>query len=65
MKLNFAMPVVGSGAGLGALCRGLGRFAGCGMDEAITDAFALFPTRDQMLDLASQAVARRSSHGKA
>ena len=69
MKLNFAMPVVGSvvgsAAGLSAFYRGLGRFAGCGIDEAITDAFAMFPTLDQMLDLAGQVVARRSSHGKA
>jgi hypothetical protein len=43
MKLNFATPVVGSGAGLGALCRGLGRFAECGMDQAITEAFATVP----------------------
>ena len=69
MKLNSAMPVVGSvvgsAAGLSAFYRGLGRFAGCGIDQAITDAFAMFPTLDQMLDLASQVVARRSSHGKA
>jgi hypothetical protein len=69
MKLNFAMPVVGSvvgsAAGLSAFYRGLGRLAGCGIDEAITDAFAMFPTLDQMLDLASQVVARRSNHGKA
>jgi hypothetical protein len=69
MKLNFAMPVagsiVGSAAGLSAFYRGLGRFAGCGIDEAITDAFAMFPTLDQMLDLASQVVVRRSNHGKA
>jgi hypothetical protein len=69
MKLKFAMPVVGpvvgSAAGLSAFCRRLGRLAGCGIDEAITDAFAMFPTLDQMLDLASQVVARRSNHGKA
>ena len=68
MKLNFAIPVVGpdigSVAGLSAFCRGLGRFAGRAIDEAITDAFAMFPTLDQMLDLASQVVARRSNHGK-
>jgi hypothetical protein len=69
MKLNVAMPivgsVVGSAADLSASCRGLGRFTGCGMDEAITDVLAMFPTLDQMLDLASQVVARRSDHGKA
>lgn len=69
MKLNLAMPVlgsvVGSAAGLSALYRGLGRFARCGIDEANTDAFAMLPTLDQMLDSAIQVVARRSSHGKA
>jgi hypothetical protein len=45
---------VGSAAGLSAFYRGLGRFAGCGIDEAVVDAFAMFPTLDQMLDLASQ-----------
>ena len=69
MKLNFAMPmvgsVVGSAAALSAFYRGLERFAGCGIDEAIVDAFAMFPTLDQMLDFASQVVVRRSSHGKA
>ena len=68
MKLNFAMPVVGSivgsAAGLSAFYRGLGRFAGGPIDEAMTDAFAMFPTLDQRLDLASQVVARRSNHGK-
>ncbi len=69
MKLNFAMPVVGSivgsAAGLSAFYRGLGHFAGCGIDKAITDAFAMFPTLDQMLDLAGRVVVRRSNHGKA
>jgi hypothetical protein len=68
MRLNVAKAVgsgVGSAAGLSAFYRGLGRFAGCGMDEAIRDAFAMFPTLDQMLDLAGQVVARRSDHGKA
>ena len=48
MKLNFAMPVVGSivgsAAGLSAFYRGLGHFAGRGIDMAITGAFAMFPT---------------------
>ena len=69
MKLNLAMPVVrsavGNAAALSAFCRGLERLAGCGIDEAIVDAFAMFPTLDQMLDLAGQVVVRRSSHGKA
>ena len=55
MKLDFAMPVVGSIVGSAARA----------IDEAITDAFAMFPTLDQMLDLASQVVVRRSNHGKA
>jgi hypothetical protein len=54
MKLNFAIPVVGSlvgsAAGLSAFYRRLGCLAGCGIDEAITDAFAMFPTLDQLLD---------------
>ena len=69
MKLNFAMPMVGSAVGnaaaLSAFCRGLERLAGCGIDEAIVDAFAMFPTLDQMLDFASQLIDRWSDHGKA
>ena len=38
----------------------LGRFADSGVDEAILDAFAMFPTLDQMLEFASQVIARRS-----
>jgi hypothetical protein len=43
----------------------LERFAGSGIDEAIVDAFAMFPGLDQMLDFASQVIARRSDRGKA
>jgi hypothetical protein len=43
----------------------LERFAGSGIDEAIVDAFAMFPTLDQMLDFAGEVIARRSDHGKA
>ena len=43
----------------------LARFAGSGVDEAIVDAFALFPSLDQMLDFASQVIARWSDRGKA
>ena len=34
-------------------------------DEAIVDAFAMFPSLDQMLDFASQVIARWSDRGKA
>ena len=43
----------------------LERLAGSGADEAIVDAFAMFPTLDQMLDFASQVIARWSDRGKA
>ena len=36
----------------------LGRLADSGADEAIVDAFALFPTLDQLLDFASQVIPR-------
>jgi hypothetical protein len=32
------------------------RFSSDGVDEAIVDAFALFPSLDQLLDFASQIV---------
>jgi probable F420-dependent oxidoreductase len=35
----------------------LERLAGAGTDEAIVDAFALFPTLDQLLDFAGQVIA--------
>lgn len=43
----------------------LERLARSGADEAIVDAFALFPTLDQMLDFASQIIARWRGHGAA
>jgi probable F420-dependent oxidoreductase len=43
----------------------LDRLAESGADEAIVDAFAMFPTLDQMLDFASRVIARRNDHGKA
>jgi hypothetical protein len=53
MKLGFALPIVGpavsSAAGLSAFCRGL---------EDLGYAFAVFPSLDQMLDFASQVIAR-------
>jgi hypothetical protein len=36
----------------------LERLAGSGADEAIVDAFALFPSLDQMFDLAGQVISR-------
>ena len=42
----------------------LERLADSGADEAILDAFALFPTLDQMLDFAGQVIARWSDRGK-
>jgi hypothetical protein len=43
----------------------LERLAGSGVDEAIVDTFAMFPSLDQMLDFAGQVIARWSDHGKA
>jgi hypothetical protein len=43
----------------------LERLAGSGVDEAIVDAFTMFTSLDQMLDFASQVIARWSDHGKA
>jgi hypothetical protein len=46
--------------------RRVGR-GGTGIDEAFVDAFAVFPSLDQMLDLASQVIARtdRCDHPRA
>jgi probable F420-dependent oxidoreductase len=43
----------------------LERFAGSGVDEAIVDAFALFPSLDQMLDFASQVITKWTKRRKA
>src|ERR1700739_2077913 len=43
----------------------LERLAGSGVDEAIVDAFAMFPSLDQMLAFAGQVIARWSDRGKA
>jgi probable F420-dependent oxidoreductase len=43
----------------------LERLAESGADEAIVDAFAMFPTLDQLLDFASQIIARWSDRGEA
>jgi alkanesulfonate monooxygenase SsuD/methylene tetrahydromethanopterin reductase-like flavin-dependent oxidoreductase (luciferase family) len=41
------------------------RLAGSGADESILDAFAMFPTLDQLLDFASRVIERWSSRGNA
>ncbi|MGA8547460.1 MAG: hypothetical protein WB785_19680 [Mycobacterium sp.] len=43
----------------------LERFAGSGIDEAIVDAFAMFPSLDELLNFAGQLIARWSDRGKA
>jgi probable F420-dependent oxidoreductase len=53
------------GTSIDSVADTLDRFARSGIDEAILDAFALFPSLDQMLDFASQVIARRTDHGKA
>jgi alkanesulfonate monooxygenase SsuD/methylene tetrahydromethanopterin reductase-like flavin-dependent oxidoreductase (luciferase family) len=46
------------GTSVDSLAGKLERFAGSGIDEAFVDAFAQFPSLDQMLDFASQVIAR-------
>jgi alkanesulfonate monooxygenase SsuD/methylene tetrahydromethanopterin reductase-like flavin-dependent oxidoreductase (luciferase family) len=46
------------GMSVDSLAGELERFAGSGIDEAFMDAFAQFPSLDQMLDFASQVIAR-------
>jgi hypothetical protein len=53
------------GASVDSVADKLERFAESGIDEAIMDAFAMFPSLDQMLDFASQVIDRWSTHGKA
>jgi alkanesulfonate monooxygenase SsuD/methylene tetrahydromethanopterin reductase-like flavin-dependent oxidoreductase (luciferase family) len=53
------------GTSVDSLTRKLERFAVSGVDEAFVDAFAVFPSLDQMLDFASQVIARWSDRGKA
>jgi alkanesulfonate monooxygenase SsuD/methylene tetrahydromethanopterin reductase-like flavin-dependent oxidoreductase (luciferase family) len=43
----------------------LERLAGSGADEAIVDAFAMFPSLDQMLEFAGQVIAEWRGPGKA
>jgi alkanesulfonate monooxygenase SsuD/methylene tetrahydromethanopterin reductase-like flavin-dependent oxidoreductase (luciferase family) len=53
------------GTSVDSLVDKLERFAGGGIDEAIVDAFALFPSLDQMLDFASQVITKWSNRRKA
>ncbi len=46
------------GTSVDSLAGKLTRFAESGIDEAFVDAFAVFPSLDQMLDFASQLIAR-------
>jgi hypothetical protein len=41
------------------------RFSGDGVDEAILDVFALFPSLDEQLDFASQVITGWSDRRKA
>ena len=64
--LKTAMRInVEPGTSVDSLAGKLERFAGSGIDEAFVDAFAAFPSLDQMLDFASQVIARWSDRGKA
>jgi alkanesulfonate monooxygenase SsuD/methylene tetrahydromethanopterin reductase-like flavin-dependent oxidoreductase (luciferase family) len=53
------------GTSVNSLAGKLARLAESGTDEAFVDAFAMFPSLDQMLDFASQVIARWSDRGKA
>ena len=53
------------GTSVGLVVGKLERLAGSGADEAIVDAFAMFPSLDQMLEFASQVIAEWSDRGKA
>ncbi|GGP07796.1 hypothetical protein GCM10012278_37010 [Nonomuraea glycinis] len=46
------------GTSVDSLADKLKRFADSGADEAFVDAYALFPSLDQMLDFAGQVIAR-------
>jgi hypothetical protein len=46
------------GTSVDSLAGKLTRFAESGIDKAFVDAFAVFPSLDQMLDFASQLIAR-------
>ncbi|BBZ70146.1 TIGR03619 family F420-dependent LLM class oxidoreductase [Mycobacterium paraseoulense] len=53
------------GTSIGSVEDRLERLAGSGVDEAIVDAFAMFPSLDELLDFASQVIARWRDHRKA
>ncbi len=64
--LKIAMRInLEPGTSVDSVANKLERLAGSGIDEAIVDTFALFPILDQMLDFASQVIAKWSGHGKA
>jgi hypothetical protein len=48
------------GTSADSLAGKLNGYADAGTDEAFVDAFAAFPSLDQMLDFASQVIARTS-----
>lgn len=60
MRINLE-----AGTSVDSIVEKLERFAGSGIDEAILDAFAMFPSLEQMLDFAGQVIARRTDHGRA
>lgn len=51
------------GTSIDSVADRLERLASSGVDEAIVDAFAMFPTLDQLLDFAGQVIARWSDRG--
>lgn len=59
VALKTAMRInLDPGASVDFVADKLERLAGSGADEAIIDAFALFPSLDEMLDFAGQVIAR-------
>jgi hypothetical protein len=60
MRLNLE-----PGTSVDSVAHRLERLAGSGADEAIVDAFALFPSLDQTLDFASQLIARWGAQAEA
>jgi probable F420-dependent oxidoreductase len=60
MRLNLE-----AGTSVDSVADRLERLAVSGTDEAIVDAFGMFPSLDQLLDFASQVIDRWGGHGKA
>ncbi|WP_139830794.1 TIGR03619 family F420-dependent LLM class oxidoreductase [Mycobacterium paraense] len=60
MRLNLE-----AGTSVDSVVGRLERLAVSGTDEAIVDAFGMFPSLDQLLDFASQVIDRWGGHGKA